>query len=442
MKDGVIPNFMNVNLISIESSANRSSAALLRAQGARVVVAQSVSDAGQGHAEQLLPMIDGLLAQTGLSRHDLSGVVFGQGPGGFTGLRIACGMAQGLGLGLDIPVFPVSSLLAVAEHVRPVAQGALVVSIIDARMKEAFVAAYRETGATELECLQPPCLVAADQLPTLIGQLKDRAASGRTDAVPVVLAGSGVREFAGPLALPGVSSASDIEPDAGTMALVGLRAWHDGRFILADQAAPLYVRDKVAFTASERAQGQGGNPKAVPLAVEGQAGEAVSASHDTDRLWPSLAPFLARYTVARMSSEDIDSVVDIERKVQSHPWTAGNFRDSLAAGYPAWVVRADGEIIAFSLQLFAPDVSHLLLIGVLPKWQGKGVGAGLLAWGESCLRDSGLDMQMLEVRPSNERAIAFYRKHGYAQIGVRKGYYPAGRGQSEDAWIFQKAVVS
>ncbi|WP_050981568.1 tRNA (adenosine(37)-N6)-threonylcarbamoyltransferase complex dimerization subunit type 1 TsaB [Advenella kashmirensis] len=112
---------MNVNLISLESSATCSSAALLRYDGGQSQTTEQVSNQANGHAEQLLPMLDHLLNSAGLDRADISGIVFGQGPGGFTGLRIAAGMAQGLGLGLDIPVFPVSSLLAVAETVRPVA---------------------------------------------------------------------------------------------------------------------------------------------------------------------------------------------------------------------------------------------------------------------------------------------------------------------------------
>lgn len=95
--------------------------ALLRYDGGQSQTTEQVSNQANGHAEQLLPMLDHLLNSAGLDRADISGIVFGQGPGGFTGLRIAAGMAQGLGLGLDIPVFPVSSLLAVAETVRPVA---------------------------------------------------------------------------------------------------------------------------------------------------------------------------------------------------------------------------------------------------------------------------------------------------------------------------------
>lgn len=447
---------MNVNLISLESSANCSSAALLRFRHGQSLVEEKVSTQSQGHAEQLLPMIDQLLLQAELQRQDVHGVVFGQGPGGFTGLRIAAGMAQGLGLGLDIPVFPVSSLLAVAETVRPATPSTLIVSVLDARMQEAFLAAWQEVGESELVAVQAPSLVAAEQIPLWVEQLRKglatqtgAAPNGFADgaAVPVVLVGSGVRQFPEVAAIPGVTLHAEAEPSAAVMARIGLRAWKSKRFIPADQAAPLYVRDKVAFTTQERESGQGGNPRAVPL-VDGQATmdqtvqSPAAPSNQLKARQQAMQVLHSAHTVRLMTNEDIDAVVRIECAVQSHPWTAGNFRDSLKAGYEGWVVCHAQEIIAFSLQMMAPDVSHLLLIGVRPDWQDKGVGAGLLAWGEERVRACGLDMQVLEVRPSNTRAIAFYQRWGYEQIGVRKGYYPAGRGKSEDAWVLQKAVVS
>jgi tRNA threonylcarbamoyladenosine biosynthesis protein TsaB len=447
---------MNVNLISLESSATCSSAALLRYEGGQSQTTEQVSNQANGHAEQLLPMLDHLLSSAGLDRSDISGIVFGQGPGGFTGLRIAAGMAQGLGLGLDIPVFPVSSLLAIAEAVRPVAPSTLIVSLLDARMQEVFLAGFRETGDGELVQEQVPCLIAAEQvplwlngisstneaLPVVNASLAERELSVDGQS-PVILVGSGVHVCSGLAHLTGIKLIPDAEPRAAIMARIGLRAWLAGRFIAADQAAPLYVRDKVAFTIKERGQGQGGNPRAVPLSAEQiTPGGEVAVSLERQARSQAIRVLQQTYTVRRMTQQDIAAVVDIERRVQSHPWTEGNFFDALKAGYEAWVVCHDAEVVAFSLQLMAPDVAHLLLIGVAPDWQAKGIGAGLLAWGEERLLQQQLESQVLEVRPSNTGALAFYHRWGYEQIGVRKGYYPDGRGHSEDAWVLQKAVVS
>ncbi|MGO3125607.1 MAG: tRNA (adenosine(37)-N6)-threonylcarbamoyltransferase complex dimerization subunit type 1 TsaB [Advenella sp.] len=450
---------MNVNLISLESSATCSSAALLRFEGGQSQTTEQVSNQANGHAEQLLPMLDHLLNSAGLDRIDISGIVFGQGPGGFTGLRIAAGMAQGLGLGLDIPVFPVSSLLAVAEAVRPVAPSTMIVSLLDARMQEVFLACFRETGDGELVQVQAPCLIAAEQVPLWLSGVS--VAGGTNEAAPVVngplaererdmdgqppviLVGSGVHVCSGLAHLTGIKLIPDAEPRAAIMARIGLRAWLAGRFIAADQAAPLYVRDKVAFTIKERGQGQGGNPRAVPLSAEQitPGGEA-AVSPESQARSRVIRALQQAHTIRRMTQQDIDAVVEIERRVQSHPWTEGNFFDALKAGYEAWVVCHGDEIVGFSLQLMAPDVAHLLLIGVAPDWQSKGIGAGLLAWSEERLLLQQLESQVLEVRPSNAGAIAFYHRWGYEQIGVRKGYYPDGRGHSEDAWVLQKAVVS
>ncbi|MGX9937993.1 tRNA (adenosine(37)-N6)-threonylcarbamoyltransferase complex dimerization subunit type 1 TsaB [Advenella kashmirensis] len=447
---------MNVNLISLESSATCSSAALLRYDGGQSQTTEQVSNQANGHAEQLLPMLDHLLSSAGLDRTDISGIVFGQGPGGFTGLRIAAGMAQGLGLGLDIPVFPVSSLLAIAEAVRPLAPSTLIVSLLDARMQEVFLAGFRETGDGELIQEQAPCLIAAEQVPLWlngIGSTNDvvpvvnaplaEREPGMDGQRPVVLVGSGVHVCSGLAHLTGIKLIPDAEPRAAIMARIGLRAWLAGRFIAADQAAPLYVRDKVAFTIKERGQGQGGNPRAVPLSVQPVTpGGQQAVSPESQARSQVIRALQQTHAIRRMTQQDIDAVVDIERRVQSHPWTEGNFFDALKAGYEAWVVCHGSEVVAFSLQLMAPDVAHLLLIGVAPDWQGKGIGAGLLAWGEERLLLQPLESQVLEVRPSNTRAIAFYHRWGYEQIGVRKGYYPDGRGHSEDAWVLQKAVVS
>ncbi len=452
---------MNVNLIALESSATCSSVALLRYEGGQSKTTEQVSNQAKGHAEQVLPMIEHLLNSAGMDRSDISGIVFGQGPGGFTGLRIAAGMAQGLGLGLDIPVFPVTSLLAVAESVRPVPPSTLIVSLLDARMQEIFLACFRETGDSDLQQVQAPCLLAAEQIPLWLERIRIGADDSMTEqgwgtpsvdapaenAPAVILAGSGVRECPGLAQLAGVKLVPDAQSRAAIMADIGLRAWIAGRFIPADQAAPLYVRDKVAFTTSERQGGQGGNPRAVPLdprqnGQDGQDAGPVTLSQAARTRSQAIDSLQQRHLIRRMTNQDVEAVVSIERRVQSHPWTEGNFRDALKAGYEAWVVCHDDEVVAFSLQLLAPDVSHLLLIGVRPDWQGKGVGAGLLAWGEARLLDQKLDTQVLEVRPSNTSAIAFYRRWGYEQIGVRKGYYPDGRGKSEDAWVLQKAVVS
>ncbi|MFQ6746533.1 tRNA (adenosine(37)-N6)-threonylcarbamoyltransferase complex dimerization subunit type 1 TsaB, partial [Bordetella pertussis] len=106
---------MDLNLLAFETSSSRCGVALLTEHGAEPVVAVLEHEGAQEHAERLLPMARELLARAGLAPEALQAVAFGQGPGGFTGLRVAWGVAQGIALGLGIPVLPVVSHEAVAE---------------------------------------------------------------------------------------------------------------------------------------------------------------------------------------------------------------------------------------------------------------------------------------------------------------------------------------
>lgn len=139
---------------------------------------------------------------------------------------------------------------------------------------------------------------------------------------------------------------------------------------------------------------------------------------------------------AVMTERDLDAVTTLEALVQAFPWSRGNFADSLGAGYEAWVLRHEEEPVAFAVLMYAPDVAHLLSIAVHPQWQGQGLGRILMDW---CILLAGQRELpvLLEVRRSNERARAFYARCGFRQIGVRKGYYPAGEGMREDAHVLQ-----
>jgi tRNA threonylcarbamoyladenosine biosynthesis protein TsaB len=107
---------MTLHILALETSSSLCGVALLSETSRGATVRTRSHDATAEHAERLLPMIDDVLAQAGVGRRQLAAVAFGQGPGGFTGLRVACGVAQGMAFALDIPVVPVPSLLAVAQR--------------------------------------------------------------------------------------------------------------------------------------------------------------------------------------------------------------------------------------------------------------------------------------------------------------------------------------
>ncbi len=142
----------------------------------------------------------------------------------------------------------------------------------------------------------------------------------------------------------------------------------------------------------------------------------------------------ARIEMLPMGQGDLDEVLAIEYGVCSFPWGRGNFTDSLACGHSCWVCRAEGELVGYFVLMLAVDDAHLLSISVAEKRQRMGFGARLLRYAMRVALQGGARTLLLEVRPSNVKALAMYRHFGFQQIGVRRGYYPAERGR-EDALV-------
>ena len=141
-----------------------------------------------------------------------------------------------------------------------------------------------------------------------------------------------------------------------------------------------------------------------------------------------------------MAVRDLDAVMAVEANAYSHPWTRGNFIDSLAAGYLAEILYGDDVgVVGYFVAMSGVDELHLLNITVAPAWQGNGHGSSLLRAVQMHARALGLATLWLEVRQSNERARALYARRGFAEVGLRKGYYPAGL-RREDAVVMSLAV--
>jgi len=138
--------------------------------------------------------------------------------------------------------------------------------------------------------------------------------------------------------------------------------------------------------------------------------------------------------IRRMHYQDLDRVVAIEDRIYPFPWTRGNFRDSLNAGYDCWVYEVERTTIGYAVLMFAVAEAHLLNLSIATDWQGKGYGRSLLDAMVRTARDHGCVFISLEVRPSNPGAIRLYQKAGFREIALRKGYYPADRGR-EDALV-------
>lgn len=138
-----------------------------------------------------------------------------------------------------------------------------------------------------------------------------------------------------------------------------------------------------------------------------------------------------------MTAAHLNAVHGIEVTAYSHPWSRGNFWDSLQAGHPAQVLLDNqGALVGYWLGLVGVDELHLLNVTVAPAHQGQGWGQLLLADVQAQGRRLGLGSLWLEVRQSNQRAQALYQRLGFEAVGRRRAYYPAATGR-EDAVVMR-----
>lgn len=135
-----------------------------------------------------------------------------------------------------------------------------------------------------------------------------------------------------------------------------------------------------------------------------------------------------------MAEADLAAVMAIENAIYPFPWTQGNFRDSLAAGYQCLAYVRDGALFGYAVLMHAADESHLLNLSIAADCQRQGWGSRLLQRVCECVRGRGARLLFLEVRPSNAAALRLYEGHGFERIGLRRDYYPASGGR-EDALI-------
>jgi ribosomal-protein-alanine N-acetyltransferase len=133
-----------------------------------------------------------------------------------------------------------------------------------------------------------------------------------------------------------------------------------------------------------------------------------------------------------MREQDLEEVMAIESAIYSHPWTRGNFADSLRAGYDCRALREEGKLVGYFVLMVAAGEAHLLNLSVAAAHQRSGHGSWLLGEAMTLARKRGARSLFLEVRPSNGQAL--YTRFGFRKIAVRRGYYPAQAGR-EDALV-------
>lgn len=220
-------------ILAIETSSELASAALLR-DG---VVTSAEAAGVLTHSQSILPMVQSLLADAGIKLADCDAIAFGSGPGSFTGVRTACGIAQGLAYGSNLPVVSTVTLLALAQACHAKTGARDVLAVLDARMGEVYWAQYKFDQTWQI--VVPPTLSApVDVLP--IGE--------------VVACGNGLNAYAAEFSLRTFFSEElkDWVPHAAYIAHLGAIAFAQGLGVPAMAAEPLYLRNKIALTTNER----------------------------------------------------------------------------------------------------------------------------------------------------------------------------------------------
>ena len=254
----------------------------------------------------MIPQTLALLKEAGLALTDLQAVVFGRGPGAFTGLRTACSVAQGLAFGADLLVLPIDTLLAVAEEARAVnaltvaASVTRVLAVMDARMEQVYVAAYEFTPhavdvtgeVNQLQgtwhCVQAPELHSPESLHWPADWTNDAV---QKTSPSFIAAGNAWPVYAG--RWPAALTAPQLMalPTAAALLRLAPAAWAAGQAVPPEEALPLYIRDKVAQTTDERMQIKAQQTALVEQAAQhAQATQLNDAAHAQQAVSPTIKP--------------------------------------------------------------------------------------------------------------------------------------------------------
>ncbi|HIA07914.1 MAG TPA: ribosomal-protein-alanine N-acetyltransferase [Chromatiaceae bacterium] len=141
-----------------------------------------------------------------------------------------------------------------------------------------------------------------------------------------------------------------------------------------------------------------------------------------------------------MRADDLDQVIEIENESHAYPWTLGIFGDCLRVGYSCWSLVVGEELLGYGVMSAAVGEAHVLNICVRGKYQRQGYGRQILSHLIDVARVHSCDTMLLEVRPSNQGAIALYKDEGFQEVGHRNSYYPARNGR-EDALILARSIA-
>jgi N6-L-threonylcarbamoyladenine synthase/protein kinase Bud32 len=354
----------------------------------------------------LVPTMDQALEQAGAAKDDIVALVCGRGPGSFTGVRICLATAKGAASALEVPLFGVSTLDAVAWGAWQAGRRGCTIVVADAMRKEVYPVLYRldEDG---VERLTSDTVVKAVEAPDWIA--RELAHAGIVERP--LITGDGLTKYREVFEPCGEIAPEELWAVTGAGLLAAERTGGNPATLL-----PVYTRLSDAEE-NERKR----------LA----AAEAPTASDPKDLHTGVQAE--GALTYRPLDAAHVDAVADLERRTMTGgAWTASMIADELPRTDRTWWAAFDGtQLVGYAGGLVAAGEVQLLKVAVEPAYRRRGIARHLIGLVASDARDLGASRMSLEVRTSNTNAQALYRALGLTSLGTRPGYYQDG----EDACI-------
>lgn len=378
-----------MKILAVDTSTTAATAAIM--EDGRVV-AEYVLNISRAHSQRIMGIIDELFVKSGIEPAEIDLYACSAGPGSFTGLRIGAAIIKGMAQTFRKPVAAVPTLDALAYNLYNC--GGIVCPMLDAQREMVYSNIYCWNGG-KLEKLQDLGVISIDDLMALVTE----------KAIPVTFLGDGVLLFEEKLkngvANCNIAAAGSLLPRASSCASVAAAMYENGQ--VGDYASfkLTYIRKSQAEVEYEKKQ---------------------------------------KVELQGMGIKDIDEVCEIENLSFNTPWSRESFEAEILKNHLARyvVAKIDGRVVAYGGMWIVLDEAHITNIAVHPDYRGRRIGEKLVQEMLETAKKCGAGSITLEVRASNDVARKLYRKLGFTDSGVRKGYYSD---TGEDAIIMWNKLV-
>jgi len=396
-----------MKILAIDSSGMPASVAIVT-DG--VLEAEYTVNYKKTHSQTLLPMIDEISKMVLLDKKSVDAIAVAAGPGSFTGLRIGCATAKGIGLAWKKPLVAVPTLEGMACNYYGCED--LICPMMDARRQQVFTGIYTYEG-TALKVLM-------DQEPVPVEELCERLnAMAEESGKKIVLLGDGAAVyetvFREKLKADWSLAPANMNQQRASGLAVRAREMYDaGQIVSAADMRPEYLR--VSQAERVRAQKLQGR--------EEQVGVRPTQTAD-------------RYTIGRMTEADAAAAARIDARLYTTPWSENSFREALLRDNYIFLTAKDEEnhLIGYCGLIASFDEADILNVSVEEVHQGQGIATALVSALMKEGQAQGIRNFTLEVRAGNRKAIGLYEKLGFQTEGIRRGFYEQPREDALIMWL-------